>query len=108
MKKLGFGLMRLPLLPGEEKKIDLEHLKDMVDYFIEEGFTYFDTAWFYHKEQSEVAIGKALVDRYPRDAYTLADKMPIALLNPEGKSPEEKEEELEDYFQKQLDRKSVV
>lgn len=104
MKKLGFGLMRLPLLPGEEKKIDLEHLKDMVDYFIEEGFTYFDTAWFYHKEQSEVAIGKALVDRYPRDAYTLADKMPIALLNPEGKSPEEKENELEDYFQKQLEK----
>ena len=45
-KKLGFGLMRLPLCDREDKgSIDLEQAKKMVDMFIERGFTYFDTAW---------------------------------------------------------------
>lgn len=70
MKKLGFGLMRLPKT-GEE--IDIEQTKVMVDHFMEASFTYFDTAWAY--AGSEDAIRQALVERYPRDSYTLATKM---------------------------------
>ena len=69
-KKLGFGLMRLPQKDG---KIDVEMTKVMVDHFLEAGFTYFDTAWAYNG--SEEAIRKALVERYPRESYTLATKM---------------------------------
>ncbi len=76
MKKLGFGLMRLPLLDKNDKKsIDLEQTKKMVDTFLERGFTYFDTAWMYCGFESENAIRKALVERHPRDSYTLADKL---------------------------------
>ena len=65
--KLGFGLMRLP---RKGIRIDVEQVKTMVDAFLSEGFTYFDTAFVY--PGSEAAIRKALVERYPRDAYTLA------------------------------------
>ena len=76
MKKLGFGLMRLPLLDKNDKKsIDVELTKQMVDTFLERGFTYFDTAWMYCSFESENAIRKALVERHPRDSYTLADKL---------------------------------
>ncbi len=71
--KLGFGLMRLPMLNGE---IDIELLKKMVDRFLAEGFTYFDTAYGYHSGLSERAIKTALVDRYPRNRYLLATKLP--------------------------------
>ncbi|MCQ2492518.1 MAG: aldo/keto reductase [Lachnospiraceae bacterium] len=75
-KKLGFGLMRLPSLdPEDPSKIDIEQLKTMVDIFMERGFTYFDTAWMYCGFQSEHAVKEALVDRYPRDSYTLATKL---------------------------------
>ncbi len=75
-KKLGFGLMRLPLLdPADSGSIDIEHTKKMVDTFIEKGFTYFDTAWMYCKSQSENATKEALVDRYPRESFTLATKL---------------------------------
>ncbi len=70
MKKLGFGLMRLP---KKDDKIDIEQTKKMVDLFLSEGFTYFDTAWVYGG--SEDAIREALVERYPRDSYLLATKM---------------------------------
>jgi len=69
IKKLGFGLMRLPK-KGEE--IDVEQVKVMVDRFLEAGFTYFDTAWAY--TGSEDAIRQALVERYPRESYQLATK----------------------------------
>lgn len=75
-KKLGFGLMRLPLLnPNDDKSIDLEQTKKMVDTFLERGFTYFDTAWMYCGFESENAIREALVKRHPRDSYTLATKL---------------------------------
>lgn len=75
-KKLGFGLMRLPLLDeNDAASIDLEQMKKMVDTFIEKGFTYFDTAWMYCGFHSEDAVKEALVDRYPRDTYTLATKL---------------------------------
>ncbi len=69
IKKLGFGLMRLPR-KGEE--IDIEQTKAMVDRFMAEGFTYFDTAWAY--QGSEDAIRQALVERYPRESFQLATK----------------------------------
>lgn len=69
IKKLGFGLMRLP---RKNEKIDIEETKVMVDKFLDAGFTYFDTAWAY--EGSEEAIREALVERYPREKYQLATK----------------------------------
>ena len=67
--KLGFGLMRLPQKDGV---IDVEQTKEMVDLFLEAGFTYFDTAWAY--AGSEDAIRQALVERYPRERFQLATK----------------------------------
>lgn len=69
IKKLGFGLMRLPKI-GEA--IDIEQTQKMVDMFLETGFTYFDTAWAY--PGSEDAIRQALVERYPREKFQLATK----------------------------------
>lgn len=75
--KLGFGLMRLP---HKGLGTDVEQVKKMVDLFLDAGFTYFDTAFVY--PGSENAIRKALVERYPRDAYTLATKINAFILAP--------------------------
>lgn len=73
--KLGFGAMRLPLAdPDDVTAIDIEQLKAMMDEFIAKGGTYVDTAFVYHNGASETALREALVERYPRDAYTLATK----------------------------------
>ncbi len=72
--KLGFGLMRLP---KKGLKTDIEQTKKMVDMFMQAGFTYYDTAFIYLG--SEAAIKKALVDRYPRESYTLANKVNAAI-----------------------------
>ena len=69
IKKLGFGLMRLP---KKDEVIDVEQVKQMVDMFLAKGFTYFDTAWAY--PGSEDAIRQALVERYPREKFQLATK----------------------------------
>ena len=75
-KKLGFGLMRLPSMdPDDPSKVDIELVKQMVDAFLERGFTYFDTAWMYCGFESENAAREALVKRHPRDSYTLATKL---------------------------------
>ena len=74
IKKLGFGFMRLPML-GDE--IDIEQTKKMVDTFMAKGFTYFDTAYVYIGGKSEVAIKDAVVDRYPRESFQLASKLPL-------------------------------
>ncbi|MDO4466505.1 MAG: aldo/keto reductase [Bacillota bacterium] len=71
-KKLGFGLMRLPKI-GDD--IDIEQINTMVDTFIERGFTYFDTAWMYMNFKSEEVTKEVLVNRYPREAFTLATKL---------------------------------
>jgi predicted aldo/keto reductase-like oxidoreductase len=73
IKKLGFGFMRLPLLSDE---VDIEQTRQMVDIFMENGFSYFDTAPSYLRGKSEEAIKTALVDRYPRERYQLATKLP--------------------------------
>ncbi len=96
MKKLGFGCMRLPLLDkSNEKSIDIEQLKKMVDVYLENGFTYFDTAYFYHGGESERAIKKVLVDRYPRESFLLATKMPSMLLKEKEDIPRIFSEQLE-------------
>lgn len=71
--KLGFGFMRLPKL--EDGSYDMDQVIDMVDLFMESGFTYFDTAYVYDGGKSEEALRSALVERYPRDAYTVATKV---------------------------------
>ncbi len=79
MKKLGFGLMRLPVLDkNDPSKIDVEQVKQMVDSFLQQGFTYFDTAWMYCGGKSENATKEALVSRHPRESFTLATKLHIA------------------------------
>ena len=71
--KLGFGLMRLP--KDAAGKIDIEHTKKMVDLFMDADQTYFDTAYVYDEGNSEKAAKAALVNRYPRESFTLATKL---------------------------------
>ncbi len=77
MKKLGFGLMRLPCIGGDGKNIDLEKVKEMVDMFLAHGYTYFDTAYVYHGGFSEVAFRECVVKRHPRDSFTVTTKLPL-------------------------------
>ena len=91
--RLGFGLMRLPML-GEE--IDIEQVKKMADTFMSKGFTYFDTAYVYIGGKSEVALKEAVVDRYPRDSFQCATKLPLWDLMGAA--------EMESTFQESLDR----
>ncbi len=89
-KKLGFGLMRLP---RKGPFTDVEQVKKMVDLFLEAGFTYFDTAFVYLG--SEAAIRKALVERYPRESYTLATKLNVMLASNEKAARKQFETSLE-------------
>lgn len=74
--KLGFGFMRLPLLSADQTDIDREQLNKMVDLFLERGFTYFDTSFAYHNGTSEDALKRAVVERHPRESFTIATKFP--------------------------------
>ncbi|MBQ1963720.1 MAG: aldo/keto reductase [Clostridia bacterium] len=103
MKKLGFGMMRLPLLDREDpKSVDMEQVCQMVDTFLSRGFTYFDTAYMYHGFQSENVVREALVKRHPRDSFLLASKLPSMFLKEEGDQERIFAEQLEkcgvDYF----------
>ena len=93
-EKFGFGLMRLP---KKDNEIIIPEVCEMVDNFMAKGFTYFDTAYVY--QGSEVAFKKAVVDRYPRESYTVATKMAGWLLGPD-KTPQ-------DMFNEQLERTGV-
>ena len=95
MKKLGFGMMRMPVTdPNDRSTVDVEQVKQMVDLLMSKGFTYFDTAWVYNGFASECVAKEALVDRYPRDSFTLATKLHNAFFN--------SEEEREHVFHEQL------
>ncbi len=97
MKKLGFGLMRLPLTDkNDQTAIDMEELKRMVDLFLSKGFTYFDTAIMYNGFRSQAAAKEALVDRYPRDSFTLSTKMHHEFFN--------SAEDIEKRFAEQLEQ----
>ncbi len=99
-KKLGFGCMRLPLLKSDDQaSIDYDQLNKMVDTFLEKGFTYFDTAYMYHNFISEKAVKQCLVDRYPRESFTVATKMPTMFLKEQG--------DLERIFNEQLEKVGV-
>ena len=74
--KLGFGFMRLLVFNGEPVNIDFDQLNQMVNEFIGNGFTYFDTSFAYHNGTSEAALKRTVVDRYPRDRFTIATKFP--------------------------------
>ena len=91
-KKLGFGLMRLPTL--EEGEIDIKQVKQMADLFLENGFTYFDTSFVYHNGQSEGALRQAVVERHPREAFTIATKFPTFAV--------QTEDQVEPIFARQL------
>ena len=81
-KKLGFGLMRLPLTDSADPgSIDIPLMCNMVDSFLEQGFTYFDTAWMYCGSNSERAVKEALTKRHPRESYTVTSKLPSGALN---------------------------
>lgn len=78
-KKLGFGCMRLPVVNGDTEEIDDAAFCKMIDAYMELGFLYFDTAYPYHNQKSEEAVRRCLVERYRRDQFFLADKMPVWL-----------------------------
>ncbi|MBQ9936821.1 MAG: aldo/keto reductase [Oscillospiraceae bacterium] len=99
MKKLGFGLMRLPTLSDDVTNIDFEKLNKMVDVFMEKGFTYFDTAAPYHKGFSEIAFKNCVSSRYKREEYTVADKLSFFMID--------KKEDMEGFFEKQLEKLGV-
>lgn len=99
-KKLGFGLMRLPLVDANNAAdIDIEKTKQMVDAFLEHGFTYFDTAWMYCGFRSENAAKECLVDRHPRDSFTLATKLHVGFVDTK--------EDRDRIFQAQMEKTGV-
>ena len=76
--KLGFGLMRLPIVPGgTQKDIDFNKVQEMIDLYMSRGFTYFDTAYVYHEGHSEEVVKNCLLNKYPRDSYQVVDKIPL-------------------------------
>ena len=101
--KFGFGCMRLPLTdPNDATSVNQELFNKMVDTYMEKGFNYFDTSYAYHNGMSEVAIRKAVVERYPRESYLICDKMPTWALTSEEDNDKFVAEMLErlgiDYF----------
>jgi predicted aldo/keto reductase-like oxidoreductase len=101
LSALGLGAMRLPVLEGKDAQIDEPAAQEMVDYAMEYGVNYYDTAWGYHSGQSELALGRALA-RYPRESFYLATKFPGYDLNNMGRVEEIFEAQLKkcqvDYF----------
>lgn len=99
-KKLAFGLMRLPQTdPSDPTSIDDAQVCAMVDRFLGAGFTYFDTAAPYHGGASEEAFRRCVVERHPRDAYTVTDKLSLWMV--------ERPEDLRPFFDAQLERLGV-
>lgn len=101
LSALGLGCMRLPLVGSDESEIDEARTQEMVDYALENGINYFDTAWGYHGHNSEIVMGKCL-KKHPRDSFYLATKFPGYDTTNMGKAEEIFEEQLKkcqvDYF----------
>ena len=91
LQKLGFGCMRLPMKGNE---VDYDQFNKMIDVFMKNGFSYFDTAHGYLQMQSEIAIGKCLASKYPRESYVLTDKLTGAYF--------QKQEDIIPLFNEQL------
>ena len=98
LSALGMGAMRLPVVDGDDGKIDEKAAMEMVDLAMASGVNYYDTAWGYHGGQSEIVMGKAL-NRYPRDRFYLATKFPGYDLSNMDK--------VEEIFEKQLEKCGV-
>lgn len=73
LSRLGMGTMRMPVIDGNDAKIDFEKAQDIIDNCMEKGINYYDTAYIYHKGNSESFLGKALA-KYPRESFYVADK----------------------------------
>ena len=100
MKNLGMGMMRLPLLDENDfTSIDYEQVNQMVDAFMDAGFNYFDTAFIYHETVGEQAFKKYVADRYPRDSFKIATKLPLFIITEES--------QLEPLFSQQLENCGV-
>ena len=100
MTQLGMGMMRLPLLDEDnQQSIDYEHVNKMVDTYMDAGFNHFDTAYIYHGGIGEQAFKKSVVERYPRDSYKIATKLPLFVITEES--------QLEPIFAQQLENCGV-
>ena len=99
-KKLGFGCMRLPVANGNSEEINDAVFCRMIDRYMEQGFVYFDTAYPYHNQKSEEAVRRCLVERYDRERFLLADKMPVWLV--------QNTEDYSEIFERQLARCGVT
>lgn len=95
LSALGLGAMRLPVMDGDDSKIDEEKTAEMVACAMEKGINYYDTAWGYHGGNSELVLGKIL-SGYPRESYYLATKFPGYDLSNMGK--------VEEIFERQLEK----
>ncbi len=98
LSALGMGAMRLPVIDGDDARIDEAAAKQMVAYAMEHGVNYYDTAWGYHNGNSELVMGKAL-SKYPRDKFYLATKFPGYDLSNMPK--------IKEIFEKQLEKCQV-
>lgn len=98
LSALGMGAMRLPVVDGDDSKIDEAAAFAMVDEAMARGVNYYDTAWGYHNGNSELVMGKALA-RHPREKFYLATKFPGYDLSNMGK--------VEEIFEKQLEKCQV-
>jgi hypothetical protein len=98
LSALGLGAMRLPVIDGDDGRIDEPAVQEMVAYAMEQGINYYDTAWGYHGGHSESVLGRAL-KKYPRNTFYLATKFPGYDLSNMGK--------VEEIFEKQLEKCGV-
>ncbi len=98
LSALGMGCMRLPVLDGDDARIDESAAAEMVDLAMASGVNYYDTAWGYHDGNSELVLGRALA-KYPRESFYLADKFPGYDLSNMDK--------VEEIFEKQLEKCQV-
>ena len=100
MAKLGMGMMRLPLLDENDfTKIDYNQVNKMVDAYLDAGFDHFDTAFIYHEGIGEQAFKKCVAERYPRDSFKIATKLPLFVITEES--------QLEPIFKQQLENCGV-
>ena len=98
LSALGMGAMRLPIIDGDDARIDEKKAEEMVDYAMAHGVNYYDTAWGYHDGKSELVMGRAL-SKYPRESFYLATKFPGYDLSNMDK--------VEEIFEKQLEKCGV-
>ena len=99
LSAIGMGSMRLPVLDGDDSRIDEGAVEEMVAYAMGQGINYYDTAWGYHSGNSELVMGKAL-SKYPRESFYLATKFPGYDLSNMPK--------VEEIFEKQLEKCRVA